>query len=177
MGNEPSGEQLGKLCDSLREVFEEDDTPDVLSNRAADTIELLWKHYDRLRAELQQAKKEIGRLKTEVKSWMDGSQIQYGIAENLQQQLAQSQARNETLELAIDVVSKQNAGWTDAHRNNIEKMAKQDEEVDILQRRLDEAVDLLERIRQAPLDMYDKGIAAEITAFFVAASEESNHAK
>lgn len=37
---------LAYLCNRLREVFNEDDTPDELSNEAADAIEELWKERD-----------------------------------------------------------------------------------------------------------------------------------
>lgn len=39
------------------------------------------------------------------------------------------------------------------------------------ERKVGEAMDLLERIRQAPLDMYDRGIVSEITDFLAARKE------
>jgi hypothetical protein len=47
---DPMDRDLQSLCDRLNEVFNEDDTPDELSQEAVEAIEELWEERDRLRA-------------------------------------------------------------------------------------------------------------------------------
>lgn len=108
---------LQSICDRLNDVFNEDDTPDHLSQNAAFTIEMLWQQRDDEKARADRLQEEVERLKEAYTEDIEDWKANYG---GLRQENASQRATIERLEQeaaddllafnhANDVIGKQEA--------------------------------------------------------------------